>query len=83
MTGYPMKIAARRANWHLGSSPTGASQHATVLRDADLITTFRDRDAVLHTLTTSGVALLRGSVSARMLSTRSREDVTFAPGTRR
>jgi DNA-binding transcriptional ArsR family regulator len=67
----------------LGISPAGASQHATVLRDAGLITTFRDRNAVLHTLTTLGVALLRSSVSARMLSTRLREDVTSAPGTQR
>lgn len=64
----------------LGISQAGASQHATILRDAGLITTFRDRNAVLHTLTTLGVALLRSSVSARMLSTRLREDVSLAPG---
>jgi DNA-binding transcriptional ArsR family regulator len=40
-------------------SSAGASQHATVLREAGLITTCRNRNTVLHTLTALGVALLQ------------------------
>jgi DNA-binding transcriptional ArsR family regulator len=46
---------ARRVN----ISSAGASQHATVLREAGLITTCRNRNTVLHTLTALGVALLQ------------------------
>jgi DNA-binding transcriptional ArsR family regulator len=46
---------ARRLN----ISAAGASQHATVLREAGLITTCRNRNTVLHALTPLGVALLR------------------------
>ncbi|GAB1510053.1 winged helix-turn-helix domain-containing protein [Actinophytocola sp. KF-1] len=46
---------ARRVN----ISSAGASQHATVLREAGLITTRRNRNTVLHTLTALGVALLQ------------------------
>jgi DNA-binding transcriptional ArsR family regulator len=42
----------------LGVAPTTASEHATVLRNARLITTRRHRNAVLHTLTPLGAALL-------------------------
>jgi DNA-binding transcriptional ArsR family regulator len=42
-------------------SPTAASRHATVLREAGLIDTRRDGTAVLHTLTPLGTALLEGS----------------------
>lgn len=42
----------------LGISPATASQHATVLRRAALITTRRDGKAVLHTTTPLGAALL-------------------------
>jgi DNA-binding transcriptional ArsR family regulator len=42
----------------LGISPAGASQHATVLREAGLITTRREGGAALHTLATAGFALL-------------------------
>ncbi|MFE9046469.1 ArsR/SmtB family transcription factor [Streptomyces sp. NPDC012421] len=42
----------------LGISPATASQHATVLRRAALITTRRDGKAVLHTTTHLGAALL-------------------------
>ncbi|MGG7573869.1 ArsR/SmtB family transcription factor [Streptomyces sirii] len=51
---------ARRADVSLAS----ASQHATVLRDAGLLTTLRQGNAVLHTLTPLGAALLRGARSA-------------------
>lgn len=42
----------------VGISPAAASQHATVLRQAGLITTQRDGSAVLHGLTALGSALL-------------------------
>ncbi|WP_306454836.1 helix-turn-helix transcriptional regulator [Streptomyces sp. WZ.A104] len=42
----------------LGISPATASQHASVLRRAALITTRRDGKAVLHTTTRLGAALL-------------------------
>lgn len=42
----------------LGISPATASQHASVLRRAALITTRRDGKAVLHTTTHLGTALL-------------------------
>lgn len=48
---------ARRA----GISLAAASQHATVLRDAGLITTHRHGRAVLHTLTPLGTELLAAS----------------------
>lgn len=44
----------------LGISLAGASKHATVLRKAGLITTARNRNTAMHTLTALGVALLRG-----------------------
>lgn len=43
----------------LGISLAGASKHATVLRRAGLITTERNRNTALHSLTSLGVALLR------------------------
>jgi DNA-binding transcriptional ArsR family regulator len=42
----------------VGISPAAASQHATVLRHAGLITTHRVGSAVLHSLTALGSALL-------------------------
>ena len=42
----------------LGVATTTASEHATVLRNARLISTRRHRNAVLHTLTPLGAALL-------------------------
>jgi DNA-binding transcriptional ArsR family regulator len=42
----------------LGISPAGASQHATVLREAGLITTRREGGAALRILATAGFALL-------------------------
>ncbi|KFZ81313.1 ArsR family transcriptional regulator [Amycolatopsis sp. MJM2582] len=47
------ELAAR-----LGVTPSAASKHAAVLRRAGLITTERDRNAVLHALTPLGTALL-------------------------
>ncbi|MFI6509070.1 ArsR/SmtB family transcription factor [Streptosporangium sp. NPDC050855] len=44
----------------LGISLAGASKHATVLRKAGLITTARNRNTALHTLTSLGMALLHG-----------------------
>ncbi|WP_405094448.1 winged helix-turn-helix domain-containing protein [Micromonospora sp. NBC_01412] len=42
----------------LGISPAAASQHATVLRNAGLLVSHRDRNTVLHTLTPLGRAIL-------------------------
>lgn len=44
-----------------GASLSSASQHAAVLRDAGLIRTERDRNAVLHSLTALGESLLGGA----------------------
>ena len=43
----------------VGISLAAASQHASVLRDAGLITTHRQGSAVLHVLTPLGAELLR------------------------
>jgi DNA-binding transcriptional ArsR family regulator len=48
----------------LGISVAGASQHAAVLREAGLITTRRNRNAVLHAVTPLGAALLAGRLSS-------------------
>ncbi|MFI6115699.1 MarR family transcriptional regulator [Kitasatospora sp. NPDC051164] len=42
----------------LGVGPSSASQHATVLREAGLITTLRHHNTALHTPTAAGLALL-------------------------
>ncbi|MEU8763977.1 helix-turn-helix domain-containing protein [Streptomyces sp. NPDC048659] len=52
---------ARRA----GVSLASASQHAGVLREAGLVTTLRHGNAVLHTLTPLGAALLGGARTPR------------------
>jgi DNA-binding transcriptional ArsR family regulator len=44
----------------LGISQAAASQHATVLRNAGLVLSQRDRNTVLHTLTPLGQAMLDG-----------------------
>jgi DNA-binding transcriptional ArsR family regulator len=44
----------------LGISMAGASKHLTVLREAGLVTTARNRNTAMHALTSLGVALLRG-----------------------
>ncbi len=43
----------------VGISLAAASQHASILRDAGLITTHRKGSAVLHILTPLGVGVLR------------------------
>ncbi len=53
------ELAAR-----LGISAAGASQHASVLRRAGLITTRRNRRSALHIVTDLGVYLLDGRVGA-------------------
>lgn len=50
---------ARRA----GVSLASASQHAAVLREAGLVVTLRHGNAVLHTVTPLGAALLRGGAT--------------------
>lgn len=61
----------------LGISLAGASKHATVLRHAGLITTERNRNTALHSLTSLGVALLwsRGFTS---MSVHSQKQETTA-----
>lgn len=48
---------------YTGVSVSAASQHATVLRDAGLISTRRHGSAVLHVLTPLGLELLEGGTS--------------------
>ncbi|MFG2292081.1 ArsR/SmtB family transcription factor [Streptomyces sp. NPDC048603] len=45
----------------LGISPSSASQHTGVLREAGLVSSTRHRNTVRHTLTRQGLALLEGS----------------------
>ncbi|MBM7057469.1 MarR family transcriptional regulator [Streptomyces durocortorensis] len=47
-----------------GVSASAASRHATVLRDAGLVTTVRNGPSVLHTLTPAGAAVLRAARGA-------------------
>lgn len=51
----------------LNISSAGASQHATILREAGLITTCRNRNTVLHAVTSLGIALLQSGDSAPAL----------------
>ncbi|MEU6539783.1 winged helix-turn-helix domain-containing protein [Streptomyces sp. NPDC047000] len=60
-TGSTTTEAARRA----GVTPTTASHHTAVLRDAGLITSHRHANTVLHTLTPLGAALLRSTPGDR------------------
>ncbi|MEV6420577.1 winged helix-turn-helix domain-containing protein [Streptomyces sp. NPDC051662] len=53
-----------------GVSLASASQHACVLREAGLVVTLRHGNAVLHTLTPLGAALLRGGGQAEGLYAR-------------
>ncbi|MFE7578766.1 ArsR family transcriptional regulator [Streptomyces sp. NPDC057521] len=50
----------------LGISLSGASKQATVLREAGLITTLRNRTTAMHTLTPLGLALLQGELPAEI-----------------
>ncbi|WP_307813369.1 helix-turn-helix domain-containing protein, partial [Streptomyces sp. N35] len=54
----------------VGVSPASASQHASVLREAGLLSTVRDGSSVLHTLTPLGRRLLAGPSSGRAPSPR-------------
>ncbi|WP_405652097.1 winged helix-turn-helix domain-containing protein [Streptomyces sp. NBC_00019] len=54
-TGATTTEAAR----HAGVTPTTASHHTTVLRDAGLITSHRHANTVLHALTPLGASLLQ------------------------
>jgi DNA-binding transcriptional ArsR family regulator len=44
----------------IGVSAAAASQHATVLRNAGLVTSHRDRNMVVHSITPLGTAVLKG-----------------------
>ncbi|MFJ1645575.1 ArsR/SmtB family transcription factor [Streptomyces sp. NPDC088258] len=59
-----------------GVSLASASQHACVLREAGLISTLRHGNAVLHTLTPLGGALLRGGVRVDGRHARNRRSVS-------
>ena len=59
--GHTTSELARRMN----ISPASASQHATVLRNAGLVTSRRYGSAVLHTLTPLGASLLRNPPERR------------------
>jgi len=52
----------------LNISSAGASQHATVLREAGLITTCRNRNTALHSVTRLGMDLLRSADPAPAIS---------------
>ncbi len=60
----------------LGISAAAASQHATVLREAGLITSRRRLNTVVHTLTSLGTALIKGEGPPRPAPTRT--DVPLA-----
>ncbi|MGP4051912.1 ArsR/SmtB family transcription factor [Streptomyces sp. 2A115] len=63
----------------LGISAAGASQHASVLREAGLITTRRFRNTVLHTVTPLGIALLDGHDSGSRSRTSAPPRLTAVP----
>ncbi|MFI6169249.1 ArsR/SmtB family transcription factor [Nocardia sp. NPDC051052] len=48
----------------LGVSPATASEHASILREAGLIDSWRHRNAMRHEVTTLGTALLDGDLSS-------------------
>ncbi|MEV1072765.1 DUF5937 family protein [Micromonospora parva] len=50
----------------VGISSPAASQHATALREAGLITSMRQRNTVVHTLTPLGAALVRSNTRPRL-----------------
>ncbi len=52
----------------VGISAGSASQHATVLRNAGLITTHRTRTAAIHTMTPLGLSLFKGKWGSFSLS---------------
>ncbi|MEU7137956.1 winged helix-turn-helix domain-containing protein [Nocardia sp. NPDC046473] len=48
----------------LGVSPATASEHASILREAGLVDSWRHRNAMRHEVTTLGAALLDGDLSS-------------------
>nr|WP_204008201.1 winged helix-turn-helix domain-containing protein [Virgisporangium aurantiacum] len=64
----------------VGISAASASEHATVLREAGLITTHRHRNTVRHTLTRIGVDLLRVVASRRSAQGRAASQRELLPG---
>ncbi|MFM9442248.1 ArsR/SmtB family transcription factor [Streptomyces acidiscabies] len=63
LLGRPMSTSGIAAA--LQVSPANASRHATVLREAGLVGSFRDGHRVLHRRTRLGEALLNGHAGAR------------------
>ncbi|MFJ9242744.1 ArsR/SmtB family transcription factor [Streptomyces sp. NPDC101776] len=59
LLGRPMSTSGIAAALHL--SPANASRHATVLREAGLVGSFRDGHRMLHRRTGLGEALLNGN----------------------
>ncbi|QNP75112.1 helix-turn-helix domain-containing protein [Streptomyces roseirectus] len=68
-SGSTTTEAARRA----GVTPTTASHHTMLLRDAGLITSHRHANTVLHTLTPLGAALLQRNTRGQAGARRPRE----------
>lgn len=58
LDGGPHGCTTTELACRLGISPSGASQHATALREAGLLASARHRNTMRHTLTALGVALL-------------------------
>lgn len=52
----------------LGVSPATASEHASILREAGLIESWRHRNAMRHQVTTLGIALLDGDLDSGVRS---------------
>jgi DNA-binding transcriptional ArsR family regulator len=63
----------------LGISSAGASQHAAILRESGLITTLRNRNTVLHTVTPLGMALLGVPHPERAAATAAQETRSEIP----
>lgn len=61
LTGCTTSQLAHRVGVSIGS----ASQHATVLREAGLITTHRQGGRVIHTITTAGTTLINSNGGAQ------------------
>jgi len=66
---------------HAGVTPTTASHHTTLLRDAGLITSHRYANTVVHTLTPLGAALLRRNERREEGPLRPRTTDTVESGT--
>lgn len=66
----------------LGISLSGASKQATVLREAGLIMTLRNRTTAMHTLTPLGLSLLQGEFPAELTGLLDSPQVGKLQGTR-